>query len=70
MGLVPASTVSAQVTTATFYGIVNDPTGAVVPMAAVTLTHTSTGATTQKLTDSAGEFQFDLWSEIPAAAPV
>jgi len=56
--LVPA--VAAQVTTATFYGIVNDPTGAVIPGATVTLTHEGTRATASRTTNAAGEFVFDF----------
>lgn len=55
-----AATVSGQVTTATFYGIVTDPTGAVIPGAAATLTHEGTGATATRTTDAAGEFVFDF----------
>lgn len=50
----------AQVTTATFYGIVTDPTGAVVPGASVTLIHEGTSAAANRATDSAGEFAFDF----------
>jgi outer membrane receptor protein involved in Fe transport len=50
----------AQVTTATFYGIVTDPTGAVIPNAAVTLTQEETGTSTSKVADSDGEFVFDF----------
>ena len=50
----------AQVTTATFYGIVTDTTGAGVPGAAVTLTDANTGAVTRKTTDPAGETAFDF----------
>jgi hypothetical protein len=50
----------AQVTTARFYGIVTDPSGAVVPGATVTLTNQDTGAATTKTTDAAGEFMFDF----------
>ncbi len=57
---ITAGFVHAQVTTATFYGIVNDPAGAVVPGAAVTLTHEATGTATAKTTDAAGEFAFDF----------
>ncbi|MGH9660859.1 MAG: carboxypeptidase-like regulatory domain-containing protein, partial [Bryobacteraceae bacterium] len=55
-----AGTVSAQVTTATFYGIVTDPTGAVVPGANVTLTHEGTSAAAARTADAAGEFVFDF----------
>ncbi len=50
----------AQVTTATFFGIVNDPTGAAIPGATVTLTHTDTRTSATKTTDSSGEFAFDF----------
>ena len=50
----------AQVTTATFYGTVSDPTGAVIPGATVTLTHKGTGATATKTSDAAGDFVFDF----------
>ena len=48
----------SQVTTATFYGIVTDPTGAVIPGATVTLTNAGTGAAQSHTTDTAGEFAF------------
>jgi len=51
-----AGAASAQVTTATFYGMVTDPTGGVVPDAAVALIHEGTGAAAARKTDSAGEF--------------
>jgi outer membrane receptor protein involved in Fe transport len=56
-GLMP---IRAQVTTATFYGIVNDPTGAPVPGATVRLTDEDTSTSTTKTTDAAGEFTFDF----------
>jgi hypothetical protein len=49
-----------QVTTATFYGVVADSTGAVIPGAQVTFHHEATGADITKTTDSTGEFQFDF----------
>src|SRR5262249_33439587 len=58
--LAVTGSVPAQVTTATFYGIVTDPTGAVVPGASVTLTHEGTSATATRITDAAGEFIFDF----------
>lgn len=48
----------AQVTTATLYGIVRDPAGAVIPKATITLTNEGTGAAKQATTDDAGEFVF------------
>jgi hypothetical protein len=53
------STVSwAQVTTATFYGIVTDSSGAALPKATITLIHEGAGTLTTKVTDEAGEFAF------------
>ena len=52
------SPVLAQVTSATFYGIVEDPSGASVPNAALTLTADSTGVTTKGASDAKGEFSF------------
>ena len=52
--------VTAQVTTATFYGIVNDATGAVVPGAMVSLTNAGTSEVYRKVTDAAGEFGFQF----------
>src|SRR5207247_541951 len=51
---------SAQVTTATFYGIVNDAAGASVPGATVTLIHEGTSATTTRTSDHAAESGFDF----------
>jgi hypothetical protein len=48
----------AQVTTATLYGIVQDPSGSVMPGANVTLTHEETSAIKQAITDETGEFVF------------
>lgn len=50
----------AQVTTATMYGIVQDPTGAVVPGARVTLTNEGTGGLFTSSTDERGEFGFSV----------
>src|SRR5689334_21847397 len=58
--LVSAGIAWSQVTTATFYGIVTDPTGAVVPGAAVTLTQDETATATNKTADASGEFTFDF----------
>ncbi len=60
MMLFCAGVSSAQVTTATFYGIVTDPTGAVIPGATVTLIHEGTTAAAARATDTAGEFVFDF----------
>src|SRR5260221_7637525 len=51
---------SAQVTTATFYGIVTDPTSAAIPNATVTLVHEGTSTTTTRTTDHSGEVAFDF----------
>jgi outer membrane receptor protein involved in Fe transport len=50
----------AQLTTATFYGPVVDPSGAASPGATVVLTNEGTGAAGTKNTDSSGEFVFDF----------
>jgi len=47
-----------QVTTATFYGIVTDPSQAVLPGASISMTHVGTAATTTKISDERGEFAF------------
>jgi len=49
-----------QLTTATFYAIVTDSSGAAVPGATVTLTHSGTATVTTKQTDSSGEASFDF----------
>src|SRR5262245_35208358 len=54
------SVVFGQVTTASFYGTVTDPSGAVIPAASVTLTHEQTGAVRSTITDTAGDFVFDF----------
>lgn len=51
---------SAQVTTATIYGTVIDPTAARIPGAAVTITQQETGTVTAKVTSETGDFQFDF----------
>lgn len=48
--------VFAQVTTATLYGIVRDPSGSLLPGATVTLTQEETGNTRTTITNTAGEF--------------
>src|SRR5215213_6026125 len=50
----------AQVTTATFYGSVTDPTGAAIVGATATLTHQETGAVLTQATGSEGEFSLDF----------
>lgn len=49
-----------QVTTATFYGIVVDPTGATVPKAEVTLLNEGTQALLRQQTSPSGEFAFNF----------
>jgi hypothetical protein len=50
----------AQRTTATFAGIVTDPTGAVLPSAEISLINEGTGSTVQKVSNETGEFVFDF----------
>src|SRR4051812_38040034 len=50
----------AQVTTATFYGVVQDSSGAMVPATKATLINQETGATRVQITDSKGEFGFQF----------
>ena len=54
--LAPASRLDAQVTTATFFGLVHDSSGAVVPGATVVATHQGTGVPREATTDQRGEF--------------
>jgi hypothetical protein len=56
--LMPAWPAAAQVTTATFYGVVADESGAALPGASVTMRHEATGAVSTKVTDASGEFVF------------
>lgn len=58
--LVYGLTAFSQVTTATFFGIVTDSSGAAIPAAEVTFLHEETGGATTKTTDQSGEFQFDF----------
>src|SRR5580698_2806819 len=48
----------AQVTTATMYGTVTDPTGAAIPAAPVSIANELTGATTSTRSNAGGEFTF------------
>lgn len=52
--------VYAQANTATFYGTVTDPSGAVVPGASVTLSERDTHAKLAKTTGSGGDFAFSF----------
>jgi hypothetical protein len=56
LGLAPGGRLHAQVTTATFFGLVHDSTGAVVPGASVVATHQGTGVPRETITDEHGEF--------------
>src|SRR5262245_33212558 len=60
LSLIPLLTLWGQVTTATIYGTVVDPSGARIPGASVNLTQQETGALTTKLTTETGDFQFDF----------
>ncbi len=51
-------TLEAQVTTATMYGTVQDPSGALIPGAEVTLTNEGTGAALTTRSDPSGQFVF------------
>jgi hypothetical protein len=55
-----AASIWAQQTTATLYAVLSDPTGATIPGATVTITHTETGAVTTRATNEAGEAIFDF----------
>src|SRR3982751_3468886 len=54
--LLLAAPAVAQVTTATFYGLVRDPSGSMLPGATVTMTHEETGAARTTTTNGSGEF--------------
>jgi hypothetical protein len=54
----PRLLLHAQVTTATFFGLVHDSSGAVVPGATVIATHQGTGVSREGITDERGEFVF------------
>lgn len=60
LGISLCGLLGAQVTTGTFYGIVSDPSGAVVPGAAVTLINEGTGVRTAQTADTYGEFAFQF----------
>lgn len=57
---VSACCVFGQVTTAIFYGIVSDSTGAVVPSATVMLTHDEAATAVTRTANESGEFAFDF----------
>src|SRR5689334_8905160 len=52
----PTSALSAQVTTATVYGLVQDSSGAVLPGATVVATNQGTNLSREVITDERGEF--------------
>src|SRR5262245_10327806 len=52
--------ITAQRTDATFAGIVNDPSGAVLPGAEVQLINEGTSAVMQQITNETGEFVFNF----------
>lgn len=56
--LIPAPGIHAQGTTATLSGTVADPTGAIIPNAAVVLKNLATGDTRHSTSNSAGDFSF------------
>ncbi|MEO7653974.1 MAG: TonB-dependent receptor, partial [Bryobacteraceae bacterium] len=51
---------NSQVTTATFYGVVQDSSGAAIPGAKVSLLNRDTGATRDQIGDPGGEFGFQF----------
>lgn len=50
--------IARQFETATVVGVVKDSTGAVVPVAKVTLTNTQTGVTAERTSDANGNYEF------------
>src|SRR5882672_9700298 len=60
LSLLCSSAAYSQVTTATFYGIVTDPSGAAIVGAPVTLSNQGTSAVLTSTTDGAGEFAFNF----------
>src|SRR5690348_491932 len=60
MLLWPAARLLSQVTTATVYATVTDPSGAGVPGAMVTLIHEATNAQQKRATDAAGDVTFNF----------
>jgi hypothetical protein len=56
MMLVTITPLNAQVTTATLYGVVRDPSGAVLPGVSVTATHQGTNLSREIATNERGEF--------------
>src|SRR4051795_6236754 len=60
LAFLQSAPMGAQVTTATFYGTITDPSGGSVSGANVRLTNQSTGAEISKTTGEGGEFTFDF----------
>src|SRR3954463_5485234 len=58
--LLQIAPLNGQVTTATFYGTITDPSGAAVSGATVRLVNQSTGVELSKTTGEGGEFTFDF----------
>ena len=58
--VIPVWSATAQVTTATFYGIVTDESGAALPGATVTMRRDDTGGVSTKASDASGEFVFSF----------
>ena len=58
--LLAAPVLRGQVTTATFYGIVTDPTGAVIAGAEATLTNEGTQGAMRQTANATGEFVFNF----------
>jgi hypothetical protein len=54
--LAVSTPLSAQVTTATLYGVIKDPSGAVLPGVSITATHQGTGQSRSVVSDERGEF--------------
>ncbi|MCC6538318.1 MAG: carboxypeptidase regulatory-like domain-containing protein, partial [Bryobacterales bacterium] len=57
--LLPAAPGVAQVTTARYYAVITDASGAVVPGAKITITHDATGTVLERSSDDQGEAIFD-----------
>src|SRR5436309_1176149 len=58
--LLAAGIAAGQVTTATFYGVVHDPSGATVVDALVRMVNEGTGIKIERSTDVNGEFAFNF----------
>ena len=59
--LISMTALSAQVTTATLYGVVRDSTASSLPGATVTVVNPATGLTREAVTDVSGEFALAPW---------